>query len=133
MKKNMMMALFAGLLMTACTKEEVNQFIEQQQPVVTEYSIAHLTGRWEAFKKDELTNIGIPVNPPNRDTLVINANKTYTWKATWGTQQGTIKVLANNRFELAPNGGSAGTYKYTLSGQELKLELLFGNLYLRKF
>lgn len=129
----MMMPVLALAFLTSCSKKELQDAGLQLQPVYPEYSIAPITGRWEAFKKDELLTTGIPVNPPNRDTLIINADKTYTWKATWGVQQGTVRGTDNNRFELTRSDGLKSDYKYALNGTELKLDLLLGSLYLRKY
>lgn len=132
MKKIMIALLATGLFTASCSKDDVLTI--NTDPPPNNISLAPVLGRWEVYKRDDLTGTGIILNAPKRDTVTVNSNKTYTWKSPSGTITGTVYALNNTEFRLYENGNTNNWFNTLLrvSGNELTGETLFLKYYLRK-
>lgn len=131
MKKTMFVLLSAALL-ASCSKNDVIEYLNTPAP--NNISIAPVTGKWELYKKDDVSGTNIPVNTPQRDTLYINSDKTYSWKTPQRTSAGTVTGVSAQEFRLYENGDTNNWFNTTvkINGNEITARILLAIYYFRK-
>jgi hypothetical protein len=130
--KTMVVFLMCAGIFASCSNSDLSGIFSDPPPNNT--SIAPVGGKWELYKNDDVSGIGIPVNPPLRDTVTIFGNRTYTWKSPSTTNAGSVSGVSHQEFRLYTNN-NAELFRFVtirLLGSDLVADMLISKYYFRR-